>query len=161
VTSNPSRDYVYRVAQVFNDDGTGVRGNLQAVIRAILLDYEARSPDLISQPTYGKQREPLLRVTGLARAFPAPPTFNGPYSETSNEIVSITTTSPHRLNSGDDVFLNFTDTSGNAPPPSQGYNTKVTGPTTFTVTAPQLSIGSYGQTNGTITVAQTNHGLAT
>ena len=59
VTSNPSRDYVYRVAQVFNDDGTGVRGNLQAVVQAILLDYEARSPDLIPQPTYGKQREPL------------------------------------------------------------------------------------------------------
>ena len=80
VTSNPSRDYVYRVAQVFNDDGTGVRGNLQAVVQAILLDYEARSPDLISQPTYGKQREPLLRVTALARAFPAPPTVAGTYS---------------------------------------------------------------------------------
>jgi len=73
VTSNPSREYVYRVAQVFNDDGTGVRGNLQAVIQAILLDYEARSPDMISQPAFGKQREPLVRVTELARAFPAPP----------------------------------------------------------------------------------------
>jgi hypothetical protein len=61
--------YVYRLAQVFNDDGTGVRGNLQAVIQAILLDYQARSPDLISQPAYGKQREPLLRVTALARAM--------------------------------------------------------------------------------------------
>ena len=48
VTSNPSRDYLYRVAQVFNDDGTGVRGNLQAVVKAILLDYEARSPDMIA-----------------------------------------------------------------------------------------------------------------
>jgi uncharacterized protein (DUF1800 family) len=74
VTSNPSRDYVYRVAQVFNNDGTGVRGNLQAVVQAILLDYEARSPDMIPQPGYGKQREPLVRVTELARAFPAPPT---------------------------------------------------------------------------------------
>ena len=73
VTSNPSRDYLYRVAQVFNDNGTGVRGDMQAVIKAILLDYEARSTNMISQPTYGKQREPLLRVTALARAFPAPP----------------------------------------------------------------------------------------
>ena len=70
VTSNPSRDYVYRVAQVFNDDGTGVRGNLKAVVQAILLDYEARSPDMISQPTYGKQREPLLRVTRWPGRFP-------------------------------------------------------------------------------------------
>jgi len=77
VTSTPSRDYVYRVAQVFNNDGTGVRGNLQAVIKAILLDYEARSPDLISQPAFGKQREPLLRVTELARAFPSLPLSAG------------------------------------------------------------------------------------
>ena len=71
VTSNPSRDYVYRVAQVFNNDGTGVRGNMKAVVQAILLDYEARSPNMVSEPTYGKQREPLLRVTAAARAFPS------------------------------------------------------------------------------------------
>ena len=116
VTSNPSRDYVYRVAQVFNNDGTGVRGNLQAVVQAILLDYEARSPDLISQPTYGKQREPLLRVTSLARAFPAPPTVSGTYSQTTNQIITITTASPHLLNNGDTAFMIFTDTSGNAAP---------------------------------------------
>ena len=43
VTSNPSRDYLYRVVQKFNDNGNGVRGDMQAVIEAILLDYEARS----------------------------------------------------------------------------------------------------------------------
>ena len=107
VTSNPSRDYVYRVAQVFNDDGTGVRGNLQAVVQAILLDYEARSPNMISQPTYGKQREPLLRVTALARAFPAPPTVSGTYSQTTNQVITITTSSPHLLNNGDTVLLDF------------------------------------------------------
>src|SRR5581483_8555519 len=68
VTSNPSRDYIYRVTQVFNNDGTGVRGNMQAVIQAILLDYEARSTNMIAEPTYGKQREPLLRVTAPVRA---------------------------------------------------------------------------------------------
>ena len=46
-----------------------MRGDLPAVIKAILLDYEARSPDLLAQPAYGKQREPLLRVTAAARAF--------------------------------------------------------------------------------------------
>ncbi len=82
VTSNPSRDYLYRVAQVFNDDGAGVRGDLQAVIQAILLDYEARSTDLLTQPTYGKQREPLLRVTAAARALPPARRQAGTYNET-------------------------------------------------------------------------------
>ena len=160
VTSNPSRDYVYRVAQVFNDDGTGVRGNLQAVIQAILLDYEARSPDLISEPSYGKQREPLLRVTALARAFPAPPPLSGTYSQTTNQVITITTASPHLLNSGDTALLIFTDTSGNAAPTSQGYSVTATSPTTLTLNAPQLATGSYGQTNGVITAAISGHGLA-
>jgi len=160
VTSNPSRDYVYRVAQVFNNDGTGVRGNLQAVVQAILLDYEARSPDQISQPSYGKQREPLLRVTELARAFPAPPTVSGTYSETTNQTIYITTASPHLLDSGDTAYMIFTDTSGNAAPTSQGYGVSVSGPTTLTITSPQLLIGSYGQTNGVITASLSGNGLA-
>jgi hypothetical protein len=160
VTSNPSRDYVYRVAQVFNDDGTGVRGNMQAVIQAILLDYEARSPDLIPQPAFGKQREPLVRVTELVRAFPAPPTVSGTYSQTTNQVITITTTSPHLLGTNDIAFLIFTDTSGNAAPTSQGYGVTITSPTTFTVTALELSTGSYGQTNGIITAALSGYGLA-
>ncbi len=160
VTSNPSRDYVYRVAQVFDDDGAGVRGNMEAVIQAILLDYEARSPDMISQSTYGKQREPLLRVTELARAFPAPPTVSGTYSQTTNQIISITTTSPHLLNTGDTAFMNFTDTSGNPAPPSQGYSVTATSRTTLTITAPQLLVGAYGQTNGVITADLSGNGLA-
>ncbi len=161
VTSNPSRDYVYRVAQVFNDDGTGVRGNLQAVVKAILLDYEARSPDMISQPAYGKQLEPLERVTALARAFPAPPTVSGTYSQTTNQIVTITTASPHLLNSGDTAYFIFTDTSGHAAPATKSYSVTVTNnATTLTVTAPQLLIGTYGQTNGIITATLSGHGLA-
>jgi uncharacterized protein (DUF1800 family) len=69
VTSNPSPGYVYRVAQVFANDGTGTRGNLAAVVKAILLDYEARSPALLNNPSYGKLKEPLLRGTALLRAF--------------------------------------------------------------------------------------------
>ena len=160
VTSNPSRDYVYRVAQVFNNDGTGVRGNMQAVIQAILLDYEARSTNMISQPTYGKQREPLLRVTGLARAFPAPATVSGTYSQTTNQTITITTTNPHWLNSGDTAFMTFTDTSGNAAPTAQGYSVTVTSQTNLTVTAPQLLIGSYTQTNEVITASNSANGLA-
>lgn len=160
VTSNPSRDYVYRVAQVFDNDGNGVRGDLQAVVQAILLDYEARSPDLISEPTYGKQLEPLERVTALARAFPAPPAVSGSYSQTTNQTITITTTSPHLLNSGAIANLVFTDTSGHPAPSSQAYNVSVSNATTFTITAPQLVVGTYGQTNGIITADLNNHGLA-
>ena len=71
VTSNPSPGYVYRAAQVFANDGTGTRGNLAAVIKAILLDYEARSPALIGNAGTGKLKEPLLRQTALYRAFGA------------------------------------------------------------------------------------------
>ncbi|MBW8882211.1 MAG: DUF1800 family protein, partial [Asticcacaulis sp.] len=66
VTSSPSRDYVYRVAQKFNDNGSGVRGDMKAVIKAILLDFEARAGTEAAKADFGKQREPLLRVTAAA-----------------------------------------------------------------------------------------------
>ena len=69
VTSNPSPGYVYRVARVFANDGTGARGNLGAVVRAILTDYEARSPALLRNFGYGKIKEPVLRMTALLRAL--------------------------------------------------------------------------------------------
>jgi uncharacterized protein (DUF1800 family) len=159
VTSNPSRNYVYRVTQVFNNDGTGVRGNMQAVIKAILLDYEARSPDLLSQPAYGKQREALLRVTAMARAFPSPPAMTGTYTESGSQIITITTPTPHRMNSGDTVELTFTDTSGNPAPQNQLYSVTVTNVNSFNVTAPNLSTGTYGQTNNVITVNVSGNGL--
>jgi uncharacterized protein (DUF1800 family) len=72
VTSNPSPAYINRVAQVFKDDGTGVRGNMQAVITAVLMDQEARdTATATSNPQYGKVREALLRYTEWARAFTA------------------------------------------------------------------------------------------
>ena len=66
VASNPSPAYVARVAAVFADDGLRARGNLKAVTRAVLLDPEARFPDLAS-PHWGKVREPILRFSGWAR----------------------------------------------------------------------------------------------
>ena len=69
VTSNPSPGYVYRVAQAFANNGAGVRGDLGAVVRAILLDYEARSTAVAATATFGKLKEPLLVTTGLLRAF--------------------------------------------------------------------------------------------
>jgi uncharacterized protein (DUF1800 family) len=71
VTSNPSPAYVGRVAAVFADDGTGVRGNLLAVLKAILLDPDAVNGPTNDPATFGKLREPLLRLTALWRAFHA------------------------------------------------------------------------------------------
>ena len=71
VTSNPTPGYIYRVSQVFANNGAGVRGDLGAVVRAILLDPEARSAAIAASATFGKLKEPLLRATTLFRAFDA------------------------------------------------------------------------------------------
>ncbi len=66
VTPNPSPAYIGRVAAVFANNGSGVRGDLKAVVRAILTDAEARGPQL---STPGKLKEPVLAMTSLARAI--------------------------------------------------------------------------------------------
>jgi uncharacterized protein (DUF1800 family) len=81
VTSTPSPEYVARVSAVFNDNGdtaitSGRRGDLKAVITAILLDDEALKPNLLSDTArekFGKLKEPIMRFTGVLRAFPHPP----------------------------------------------------------------------------------------
>jgi uncharacterized protein (DUF1800 family) len=70
VTSNPSTAYVARVASVFNDNGAGVRGDLKAVVRALLLDAEARGPQK-AETAYGRLREPAQYVVAVARALNA------------------------------------------------------------------------------------------
>jgi uncharacterized protein (DUF1800 family) len=69
VTSNPSPAYVYRVSEIFRDNGQGVRGDMKAVIKAILMDYEARTTDLLGNEGYGRLKEPLLRASQVIRAF--------------------------------------------------------------------------------------------
>jgi uncharacterized protein (DUF1800 family) len=66
VTSNPSPQYITRVATVFNNNGQGVRGDMRAVIRAILLDPEARG-DAKTDANYGHLREPALFMTSILR----------------------------------------------------------------------------------------------
>jgi uncharacterized protein (DUF1800 family) len=70
VTSNPSPAYISRITAVFNNNGQGVRGDLRAVVRAILLDPEARGNSK-SAPIYGKLREPALFLTHFFRALNA------------------------------------------------------------------------------------------
>ena len=69
VTSNPSAPYVGRVAAVFANNGAGIRGDLASVFSAILRDDEARSPTALSDPEFGKLREPMVRLVQWARTF--------------------------------------------------------------------------------------------
>ena len=90
VKSNPSRGYISRVAATFDDNGSGVKGDLKAVLKAILLDPEAwrslrvqtmRNPDRVTVTPrgteYSRLREPVLQYTAMLRGLvrrPARPT---------------------------------------------------------------------------------------
>ncbi len=75
VTSNPSPAYVGRIAAVFNDNGNGIRGDLRTVVKAILLDPEARAgdegPSLSPPDTSGNLREPVFAVASILRGLGA------------------------------------------------------------------------------------------
>ena len=73
VTSNPTAGYVQRVAQKFANNGAGVRGDMKATVRAVLMDAEARRPfNAANQPlNFGKVREPMLKQVALWRHFNA------------------------------------------------------------------------------------------
>ena len=90
VTSNPSPAYVGRVAAVFVNNGGGVRGDMKAVIRAILTDTEARDDSQAGSTTFGKLREPVVRLVQWARAFNVTSPGNqwpfGNVSSTANRI---------------------------------------------------------------------------
>jgi len=78
VTSNPTPAYVARITAVFNDNGSGVRGDMKAVVRAILLDSEARG-NVKTDINYGKLRDPVVMAASVARAFNA--TSDGEYPD--------------------------------------------------------------------------------
>ena len=89
VTGNPSPAYVQRVAAVFASDAHGVRGDLQAVVAAILTDPEARAGDAELQPEGGHLREPILFVTGVLRALDVVPNS---FSEGYSVLTKLTST---------------------------------------------------------------------
>lgn len=97
VTSDPTPAYVGRVSAVFNDNGQGVRGDLKAVVRAILTDVEARG-DVKNDPNYGHLREPVLLVTDILRTFNAR-AANGAVGSTSDGYLN-----PQTVNLSQDVF---------------------------------------------------------
>jgi len=85
VTSNPSPAYIRRVSQVFSNNGSGVTGDMKAVITAILTDPEARAgddPSVAANPNFGHLREPVLFMTGVLRGLNA---TLGPASAIQNQ----------------------------------------------------------------------------
>ena len=87
VKSNPSPAYVQRVATVFNDNGSGVRGDLRAVVKAILLDPEARQGDVgPADPNEGHLREPVLLMTSALRGLDATRVVDNPQCPTCSDL---------------------------------------------------------------------------
>jgi uncharacterized protein (DUF1800 family) len=76
VTSNPSPSYIKKVAEIFNNNGLGVRGDMAAVFKAILLHPEARSCESMSSPTQGKLQEPFVRLFERIRNYKVIPDAN-------------------------------------------------------------------------------------
>jgi len=70
ITSNPTPEYIARIASVFNNDGNGGHGNLGAVVKAILLDPEARTCASLQSESFGRLREPFTRYTQFTKALP-------------------------------------------------------------------------------------------
>ncbi len=69
VTANPTPGYIYRVVKAFNDNGSGVRGDMAAVVKTLLLDSEARNQAARSFTSFGHIKEPDIRATQMLRAF--------------------------------------------------------------------------------------------
>jgi uncharacterized protein (DUF1800 family) len=89
VTSNPSSDYISRVSMVFLDNGSGVRGDMKAVITAILTDPEARAADDPSfplNPASGHMREPILFMTNILRGLNASLTSSAVPQNAANNL---------------------------------------------------------------------------
>ena len=145
VTSHPKPEYVQRVVRAFNgeqtvDGVTGTRGDMKEVFRAILLDAEARGTTAIADNKFGKQREPLLRVTGPARAFPTATFPNSTYSQNGLGAITITTRDlngnpiPHRLVNESVRLSNFVATAGSTELPTvKTYSISGVAPNSFIV----------------------------
>lgn len=99
ITSNPSPQYVSDVVQVFNENVNGERGNLGSTIKAILMHSEARQGHLEKPETFGKIKEPLLRISQIWRAFEPEsihPDFD--YGWVANELQQAPLASPSVFN---------------------------------------------------------------
>ena len=137
VTSHPSPAYVGRVAAAFNNNGRGVRGDMAAVVRAILLDPEARS----APPAAAKLREPALRVTHWMRAFGA---TSATREYTLNDLEGLS----QRVYFPTSVFSYF----------RPGYVPAGTALATASATAPEFQIVNEGSTAAWVNLARSMAG---
>jgi uncharacterized protein (DUF1800 family) len=150
VTSNPSAAYVDRVAKKFNDNGSGVRGDLKAVFKAILLDSEALSASGLTAPTFGKVREPILRFVQWGRTFGAASTSGNWKIGNLSDLVNGLGQSPLRSPS---VFNFF----------RPGYVPANTAIATNSLVAPEFQLINESSTPGYVnymaSVIGTNNGI--
>ncbi len=156
VTANPSPAYVYRVAKVFADNGSGVRGDLAAVAKAILLDSEARNQAPRTLAGFGHIKEPVVRGTQILRALKGfsygetnygSVNFRGMVSVSPNTNIDVTQPLPNNtytrvgnraLYSGDIVRL-----TNQSPATDNGYYV-FNGPgVALTLTASTASVATY------------------
>jgi hypothetical protein len=165
VTSNPSPGYVFRVVQKWKNNGSGVRGDLSAVVRQILLDGEARSYGAAAANTaFGKQREPMLRLTGVSRAFPTTP-YTGSYVQLSginSNKFRITTGTLNDFSNGFTLALNFQGNYTTTVPPSPYTNptsTTYSIAATLPIASTSTDIASIGTGNPTVITTTQPHGL--
>lgn len=103
VSSNPSAAYVERVARIFVNNGQGVRGDLAAVFKAILMDDEAIATSGLNSQTFGKLREPFVRIVQWARTFNLKKPPSGRYdlfdtSQQSNSLGQMVLRAPSVFN---------------------------------------------------------------
>ena len=172
VTSNPKPDYVQRVVRAFNGErnidgvATGVRGDLKEVVRAILLDYEARSTTAAADVGFGKQREPLLRLTGPARTFAASGIASSNYRQLAYQQILITTPSAHKLTNGDTIQLDtFVDAGASTTnlPSVGGYSVGNITPSYSTISSTGVvTVNAPGfQTGDNVTMQFTSGTLGT
>jgi uncharacterized protein (DUF1800 family) len=173
VESNPTPAYLYRVVSKFNDDGTSshVRGNMTAVINAILLDSEARNGSAAwAATTSGKQREPLLRITGPARTFLFTSSGAATYNQAGSAVMTISTSGTNRYSGGDVVDLDFTVNDTGTPPveppnnPTSGSYSVLSSPaptaSSFAVNAMSLASVTCTEAAGTNTLTVNTGGPA-
>ena len=143
VTSNPSTAYVARVATVFNNNGAGVRGDLKAVVKAILTDTEARAGDAgptTTAPTRsanGHLREPVLLIASILRGL-------GAQVNDTNSLAGVGARLGQNVFSPPSVFSYFAP--GYQVPPQLTPGATWSGPE-FQNVSPDVAVGRYNAVN--------------
>jgi hypothetical protein len=147
VTSNPSPAFVSRVAKVFNDNGSGVRGDLKAVLKAVLTDTEATSAS--TNTSAGRLREPVLRFLQWARTFGAASNAPAVIDQWKiGNLIDASTKLGQSPGHAPSVFNFFRP--GYIPPASQFSTLKLTAPE-FQITNESSVVGYLNFMQGVIT----------